>query len=1349
MANRFWVGGTGDWDASTKTHWAATSGGAGGETVPTSSDDVYFDLHSNEPGDTDYTCTITARTYSKNVDISFTGTSKVTIAGNSALFGCYGNLNISGGTAQVIMSFSYDIVFFDNAILTTNGVIINADIYLSSNSKTLTLGGDLTISSTKTLILDMVSNSTITVSENNYIISAGNFAFNATSGSNIILGSGTHLLTGTGFVIQCSAGTTIDGTGTIKITNTSNTAIAFYGGGKVYNNVWFSRGNSTATNTIYYSNTFAELKDDGTAAHTIKFEDGKDQTITSLNVNGSAGKLIILTGTSTAGWKISDTTGINEVTYCDIHYSTAEGGATWNAYTSNGNVDGGNNSGWLFEFPSILSVSIFDNINITENILNQRYILDINIFDSINITENLTRQISTSNISTFDSINVTENLTRQISTSNISTFDSINITENLTRQISTSNISTFDSINVTENLTRQVSTYYISTFDHIHITESAEIPPIPRTLFWNPNGEHDVSDPNTWSLTDGGTPNQATPTIVDDVFFSNTNNNNCLLTTNMTCKSINFNYGTGYSGKLYGENFNQHIISVDGDITFSSGMTGGGLFSSSVIKTIGTSGTQLITTNGNTNLSININCNGTNLVQLVDDLNAASFSVPTGDFDANNMNLRTNSYNMQTTGTVTMGDGIWYIDKISGGFSVSANTDLVCSNSEIKMVTTGTGVVNFAGGGKTYNKVTYDRGTSTGSNTISGNNTFNTFTDTGTAAHSLLWTAGSIQHFTNFNVNGSAGKLITLNSTTTGAYNFVKDSGGYISCDYLNIQHSVATPINTWYAGEHSVDNQSTSTVGSGWIFLAPILFVSIFDSINVIENLTEVRDLEISIFDSIDIKENILSQAIDNNISVYDSISLVELLSTDILYNISIHDDVYLIGVGLNTYDDPDVSYDDALVSYDSIQSDYVKIELTSDITNVDYINISETADITPLVLSDIYIYDIVDITENLTEINLLFISVSDSINIIEDITVVRNLTVSVFDYIDVIENLSIQLEDLNIDTYDLINITENFLGIRNLAINVSDSINLSEFNYDEVVYTIEVYDRIALLGVGLNTYDDPNVSYDDIFIPYDGLQNDYVKIELNSEVIIVDYISINDVATTLSLDLGDINITDTININENYQTERIFDISIFDSINITENLSQIRNLTVSVFDNITITETINIDPLLLDASIYDVIDVNESFYTEVSSPLISISDSVTINEDETIILSNPYVFVSDLLNITESNTCKISTAEINIFNLISVVDDRKIELLSFLNDSNSIIISENVTLESFRFSPSVKKPVGTSHSIGRPSGSITSIRQPSGGVGSIRRPIGSSSSMRNPSGSMNTIGRPNGRVS
>src|SRR3990167_10805710 len=46
MAARFWVGGTGTWDAADTSHWSATSGGGAGASVPTAADDVTFDANS-------------------------------------------------------------------------------------------------------------------------------------------------------------------------------------------------------------------------------------------------------------------------------------------------------------------------------------------------------------------------------------------------------------------------------------------------------------------------------------------------------------------------------------------------------------------------------------------------------------------------------------------------------------------------------------------------------------------------------------------------------------------------------------------------------------------------------------------------------------------------------------------------------------------------------------------------------------------------------------------------------------------------------------------------------------------------------------------------------------------------------------------------------------------------------------------------------------------------------------------------------------------------------------------------------------------------------------------------------
>jgi len=46
--NRYWVGGTGNWNDT--SHWSASSGGSGGASVPTSNDDVFIDSNSGLSG---------------------------------------------------------------------------------------------------------------------------------------------------------------------------------------------------------------------------------------------------------------------------------------------------------------------------------------------------------------------------------------------------------------------------------------------------------------------------------------------------------------------------------------------------------------------------------------------------------------------------------------------------------------------------------------------------------------------------------------------------------------------------------------------------------------------------------------------------------------------------------------------------------------------------------------------------------------------------------------------------------------------------------------------------------------------------------------------------------------------------------------------------------------------------------------------------------------------------------------------------------------------------------------------------------------------------------------------------
>ena len=68
MATYYWVGGAGIWNNGTLTHWATSSGGAGGAGYPLITDNVVFD--SNSGGTFAVTCNQAGQNNCANFTIS-------------------------------------------------------------------------------------------------------------------------------------------------------------------------------------------------------------------------------------------------------------------------------------------------------------------------------------------------------------------------------------------------------------------------------------------------------------------------------------------------------------------------------------------------------------------------------------------------------------------------------------------------------------------------------------------------------------------------------------------------------------------------------------------------------------------------------------------------------------------------------------------------------------------------------------------------------------------------------------------------------------------------------------------------------------------------------------------------------------------------------------------------------------------------------------------------------------------------------------------------------------------------------------------------------------------------------
>lgn len=139
---------------------------------------------------------------------------------------------------------------------------------------------------------------------------------------------------------------------------------------------------------------------------------------------------------------------------------------------------------------------------------------------------------------------------------------------------------------------------------------------------------------------------------------------------------------------------------------------------------------------------------------------------------------------------------------------------VVPGTSIIKVTDTSNTAITFGGFNATYATLWWARGGSTATNTITGNNTFLTFQDTGTAAHSIVF-PNATTVVTNFVVNGSSGALITLSRTGASGTFTLSSPSRIVYCNWLSISNSVATGNASWYAGANST-NGGTNT---GWVF--------------------------------------------------------------------------------------------------------------------------------------------------------------------------------------------------------------------------------------------------------------------------------------------------------------------------------------------------------------------------------------------------------------------------------------------------------------------------------------------------------------------------------------------------
>ena len=295
MANRYWVGGTASWDGTAGTKWALTSGGTGGEAVPTSADDVFFDAASGA-----VTVTVSASSACNNLTFTgFTGT----LAGTSSIIAS-GNVVVASGmtwTHSGTLQFSGGVT----QTLTSNGKTLSSLVQITGAGTVLSLADALSVTTALTLTQG-------TFTTNNYNVTATSLSSSNSNTRTINLGSSTVTLSSNGNAIDFLTSTNLTlNAGTSSIVISGTTGPTLRGGGKTFYNVSFT-GAPFTTATIVSSCIFNNLSYSGrtTAGVSIAAFDS-DQTIN--------GTLTLSAGTNATmrTFVRSDTLGTTRTLICN------------------------------------------------------------------------------------------------------------------------------------------------------------------------------------------------------------------------------------------------------------------------------------------------------------------------------------------------------------------------------------------------------------------------------------------------------------------------------------------------------------------------------------------------------------------------------------------------------------------------------------------------------------------------------------------------------------------------------------------------------------------------------------------------------------------------------------------------------------------------------------------------------------------------------------------------------------------------------------------------------------------------------------------------------------------------
>jgi hypothetical protein len=359
MATRYWVGGTGTWDALSTANWSTSSGGASGASAPLAVDTVIFDSASGTG-----TCTAALGATCAIATLN-SSTLGLTLGANLTMTGTFtltlGALSLGSSTLSCNVFSSNNSNTRSIAFGTGNITLVgnNTTIWVQSTATGFTYTGTPTVNSTYS---GATGTRTITTggTAGGSAATALNFAFSAGTDT-VSVGGGGHVnnLNFTGFAGTLAAGARVIygdltiASGMTLTAGTQVTTFAATSGTKTITTAGKTIDNPITFNGVGGTWAFADALTQGSTRAftltngTVRLKSSATSTVGVFATSGTNQKYLQSTTPGTQA-TLSQASGTVDASYLTIQDISATGGATWNAYVDQNNVDAGNVDGWDF-----------------------------------------------------------------------------------------------------------------------------------------------------------------------------------------------------------------------------------------------------------------------------------------------------------------------------------------------------------------------------------------------------------------------------------------------------------------------------------------------------------------------------------------------------------------------------------------------------------------------------------------------------------------------------------------------------------------------------------------------------------------------------------------------------------------------------------------------------------------------------------------------------------------------------------------------------------------------------------------------------------------------------------------